>query len=209
MADNNLSGKRIAFLATDGVEQVELTDPWQAVKDAGATPELISLKSGKIQGWNHDKKGKKFKVDKLVHETSAEDYDGLVLPGGVMNPDTLRMYDEAVDFVRDFFKQEKPVASICHGPWMLVEADVVDGRRLTSWPSVKTDIRNAGGNWVDEEVVVDNGLVTSRKPDDLPAFCAKAVEEFAEGRHATQQVGVGAGAAENDRGTPASRIDDL
>lgn len=207
MAENTLSGKRIAFLATDGVEQVELTDPWEAVKSAGATPELLSIKSGKIQGWNHDKKGKKFTVNKLVGEASAEDYDGLVLPGGVMNPDTLRMYDAAVDFVRDFFKQEKPVASICHGPWMLVEADVVEGRTITSWPSVKTDIRNAGGNWVDQEVVVDNGMVTSRKPDDLRAFCAKTIEEFAEGRHAEQ--GVGAGAAQVGSGTPEVRIDDL
>ena len=188
MAENNLSGKRIAFLATDGVEQVELTDPWEAVKSAGGAPELISIKSGKIQGWNHDKKGKKFTVKMLVGEASAEDYDGLVLPGGVMNPDTLRMFDEAVDFVRDFFKQEKPVAAICHGPWLLVEANVVEGRTLTSWPSLKTDSRNAGGNWVDQELVVDNGLVTSRKPDDLPAFCPKAVEEFAEGRHAEQRV---------------------
>jgi protease I len=188
MAENNLSGKRIAFLATDGVEQVELTDPWEAIKSAGGAPELISIKSGKIQGWNHDKKGKKFAVNKLVGEASAEEYDGLVLPGGVMNPDTLRMFDEAVDFVRDFFKQEKPVAAICHGPWLLVEANVVEGRTLTSWPSLKTDIRNAGGNWVDQELVVDNGLVTSRKPDDLPAFCPKAVEEFAEGRHAEQRV---------------------
>jgi protease I len=209
MAENNLSGKRIAFLATDGVEQVELTEPWQAVKAAGATPELISIKSGKIQGRNHDKKGKKFNVNKLVHESSAENYDGLVLPGGVMNPDTLRTYDEAVDFVRDFFKQEKPVAAICHGLWMLVEADVVEGRKLTSWPSLKTDIRNAGGEWIDQEVVVDNGLVTSRKPDDLPAFCAKAVEEFAEGRHETQDVGAGASSGDIERGTPASRIDDL
>jgi protease I len=209
MAEHNISGKRIAFLATDGVEQVELTEPWQAVKAAGSTPELISIKSGKIQGQNHDKKGKKFNVDKLVHESSAENYDGLVLPGGVMNPDTLRTYDEAVDFVRDFFKQEKPVAAICHGPWMLVEADVVQGRKLTSWPSLKTDIRNAGGEWVDQEVVVDNGLVTSRKPDDLPAFCAKAVEEFAEGRHERQGVGAGVMFGNRERETPASRIDDL
>jgi protease I len=209
MAQNDLSGKRIAFLATDGVEQVELTEPWEAVKSAGATPVLISIKSGKIQGWNHDKKGKKFTVNKLVEEVSAEGYDGLVLPGGVMNPDTLRMNDEAVDFVRDFFKQEKPVAAICHGPWMLVEADVVEGRKLTSWPSLKADIRNAGGKWVDQEVVVDNGMVTSRKPDDLPAFCAKAVEEFAEGRHEAQGVGAGARRTESDLGAPVSRIDDL
>jgi protease I len=129
-----------------------------------------------------------FGVDRLVAEASAEEYDGLVLPGGLANPDTLRMDDAAVDFVRDFFKQGKPVAAICHGPWVLVEADVVEGRTLTSWPSVKTDIQNAGGTWVDREVVVDEGLVTSRKPDDLPAFCAKAVEEFAEGKHAKQRA---------------------
>ncbi len=218
MAEHEVNGKRIAFLATDGVEQVELTDPWEAVKSAGGTPELISIQPGKIQGWNHDKKGKKLKVDKTVNEVSAEDYDGLALPGGVMNPDMLRMHDEAVDFVRDFFKQEKPVAAICHGPWMLVEADVVEGRTLTSWPSVKTDIRNAGGNWVDQEVVVDNGMVTSRKPDDLPAFCAKMVEEFAEGRHEQHHVGAGVGArigAQESRETdqmsdaPRNRVDDL
>ncbi len=183
MASESIKGKRIAFLATDGVEQVELTQPWKTVEDAGATAELISIKSGKIQGMNHDQKADKFSVDNIVADVSAEDYDGLVLPGGVANPDSLRMDAEAVDFVRDFFKQQKPVAAICHGPWMLVEADVVEGRTLTSYPSIKTDIANAGGNWVDKEVVVDKGLVTSRKPDDLPAFCAKAVEEFAEGIH--------------------------
>src|SRR3954447_24789242 len=186
MGNQSITGKRIAFLATDGVEQVELTEPWKAVKHAGGTPELISIKSGKIQGMNHDEKADTFKVDKQVGSVSAEDYDGLVLPGGVANPDTLRLNEDAVDFVRDFFKQGKPVAAICHGPWMLVEADVVGGRIVTSWPSLKTDIRNAGGNWVDEQVVVDNGLVTSRKPDDLKAFCAKAVEEFAEGKHEGQ-----------------------
>lgn len=191
MASHNLQGKRIAFLATCGVEQVELTEPWNAVKSAGGSPELVSLEAGEIQGFNHHDKGDKFKVDKVVDDVSAEDYDGLVLPGGVANPDALRMNDTAVDFVRDFFKQGKPVASICHGPWVLVEADVVDGRKLTSYGSIKTDIRNAGGNWVDEEVVVDNGLVTSRNPDDLPAFCAKAVEEFAEGVHEKQSAGVG------------------
>jgi len=189
MAGENLNGKTIAFLATCGVEQIELTEPWKAVQNAGATLELISLKQGEIQGFNHDKPGDKFTVDKTVDSVSAEDYNGLLLPGGVANPDTLRMNDTAVDFVRDFFKQGKPVAAICHGPWLLVEADVVDGRKLTSYPSIKTDIRNAGGNWVDEEVVVDNGLVTSRNPDDLPAFCAKAVEEFAEGIHEGQRSG--------------------
>ena len=185
---NSISGKRIAFLATDGVEQVELSEPWKAVEAAGGKPELISIKSGEIQGFNHDKKADTFRVDKTVGNVSAEDYDGLVLPGGVANPDTLRTNEEAVDFVRDFFKQGKPVAAICHGPWMLVEADVVESRTLTSWPSLKTDIRNAGGNWVDEEVVVDEGLVTSRTPDDLKAFCAKAIEEFAKGRHAEQHA---------------------
>jgi protease I len=216
MATECIKGKRIAFLATCGVEQVELTEPWKAVKDAGATPELISLKSGEIQGYNHDKKADTFSVDKVVTEVSAEDYDGLVLPGGVANPDTLRTCDDAVDFVRDFFKQQKPVAAICHGPWMLVEADVVDGRTLTSYSSIKTDIKNAGGNWVDKEVVVDNGLVTSRKPDDLKAFCAKAIEEFGEGIHDGQHAGstsgklegwatVGAGGKSGEK----QRIDDL
>ncbi|WP_164101834.1 type 1 glutamine amidotransferase domain-containing protein [Candidatus Laterigemmans baculatus] len=186
MAAQPLQGKRIALLATDGVEQVELTEPWEAVKKAGATVELISLKAGKIQGVHHDEKGDQFPVDKVIDDVSAEDYDGLLLPGGVFNPDALRMNEVAVDFVRDFFKQSKPVAAICHGPWMLVEAGVVEGRTLTSWPSVKTDIRNAGGTWVDQECVVDQGLVTSRKPDDLKAFCGKAVEEFAEGKHASQ-----------------------
>jgi protease I len=186
MANQSIEGKRIAFLATDGFEQVELTDPWEAVEQAGGKPELVSIKVGQIQGMNHDEKADKFPVDHVVGEVNAEEYDGLVLPGGVANPDTLRMNDEAIDFVRDFFKQGKPVAAICHGPWSLVEADVVDGRTLTSWPSLKTDILNAGGKWVDQEVVVDNGLVTSRKPDDLKAFSAKAVEEFAEGRHAQQ-----------------------
>ncbi len=185
MADK-LQGKRVAFLATDMVEKVELTEPWQAVKDEGATPELVSLEEGEIQGFNHYDKADTFKVDKTVEEASADDYDALVIPGGVGNPDTLRMDENAVQLVRDFFEQGKPVGVICHGPWMLVEAGVVRGRKVTSWPSLQTDIRNAGGEWVDEQVVVDNGLVTSRKPDDLPAFNAKIVEEFCEGRHAEQ-----------------------
>jgi protease I len=188
MANQSIHGKRIAFLATDGFEQVELTEPWKAVEEAGGKSELVSIKSGQIQGMNHDEKADKFSVDKTIDQVSAEDYDGLVLPGGVANPDYLRVNEHAVDFVRDFFKQQKPVAAICHGPWTLVEAGVVEGRTLTSWPSLKTDIRNAGGNWVDKEVVVDEGLVTSRKPDDLKAFCAKAVEEFAEGKHAAQRA---------------------
>ena len=179
----DLSGKRIAFLAADGVEQVELTHPWDGIKGAGATVELISLEPGKIQGVNHMEKGDEFSVDRVVSDVNANDYDGLVLPGGVANPDFLRSNDDAVKFVREFFNQHKPVAAICHGPWTLVEAGVVQGRTLTSWPSIQTDIRNAGGNWVDEQVHVDNGLVTSRKPDDLEAFTSKAIEEFAEGRH--------------------------
>jgi protease I len=181
---DKLQGKRIAFLvAPEGVEQVELTEPWKAVKSEGGTPELISLEAGEIQAFNHLDKGDKFPVDRTVADASASDYDGLVLPGGVANPDILRMHDEAVAFAREFVEQAKPVGVICHGPWTLVEADVVRGRTITSWPSLKTDIRNAGGTWVDEEVVVDQGLVSSRNPDDLPAFCAKIVEEFHEGKH--------------------------
>jgi protease I len=178
MAD--LSGKRIAFVATDMVEQVELTEPWKAVEDAGGSPELISLKPGEIQGFDHYDKADTFPVDKTFDESSPDDYDGLVLPGGVGNPDTLRMRDDAVQFARAFVDAGKPVAVICHGPWTLVEADVVRGRTLTSWPSVRTDIENAGGNWVDEPVVVDDNLISSRKPDDLPAFCKTFVEEFAK-----------------------------
>jgi protease I len=177
MAD--LNGKRIAFLATDMVEQVELTEPWKAVEQAGGTPELVSLQEGEIQGLNHYDKADKFPVDRTVDEASPDDYDALVLPGGVGNPDTLRMHDNAVQFARAFMDAGKPVAVICHGPWTLVEADVVRGRTITSWPSVKTDIKNAGGNWVDQEVVVDDNLTSSRKPDDLPAFCSTFVEEFA------------------------------
>lgn len=188
MAAHNLKGKRIAFLCTDGVEQVELTEPREAVEAAGAHTDLVSITTGTIQGMHHDKPGDTFAVDRAVFDVSAEHYDGLVIPGGVANPDRLRMNEDAVNFVRDFFKQGKPVAAICHGPWMLVEADVLDGRTVTSWPSLKTDIRNAGGIWVDQEVVVDEGLVTSRKPGDLNAFCEKAVEEFAEGRHAAQHA---------------------
>src|SRR3954463_6350705 len=179
-----LDGKRIAFLvANEGVEQVELTEPWKAVEQQGATPELVSLESGKVQAFNHLDKGDTFDVDRTVSDASPDDYDALVLPGGVANPDFLRADQDAVAFTRTFFEQGKPVAAICHGPWTLVEADVVRGRTLTSWPSIQTDIRNAGGTWVDEEVHVDQGLVTSRKPDDIPAFSAKAIEEFCEGAH--------------------------
>jgi protease I len=190
---DELKGKRVAFLATDMVEQVELTEPWKAVKEAGATPELISLEEGEIQGFNHYDKADTFTVDRTVEEARADDYDALVVPGGVGNPDTMRTDENAVELVRQFFEQGKPVGVICHGPWMLVEAGVVRGRRVTSWPSLQTDIRNAGGEWVDEEVVVDEGLVTSRKPDDLPAFNAKIVEEFAEGKHERQAQKTAAG----------------
>ena len=184
--ENELEGKKIAFLAADGVEQVELTEPWRAVEEAGGEPELLSIASGEIQAFNHLDHGDTFSVDREVAQADAADYDGLVLPGGVANPDFLRGDEKAVGFVRGFFDQGKPVGVICHGPWTIVEAGVVKGRTITSWPTLRTDIQNAGGNWVDEEVVVDAGLVSSRKPDDLPAFCAKIVEEFAEGEHAEQ-----------------------
>jgi deglycase len=178
-----LRGRRIAFLATDGVEQVELSEPPEAVKRAGADVAVISLQAGEFQGFDHLDKGRTFHADRAVADVRADDYDGLVLPGGVANPDFLRADADAVAFVRAFAEAGKPIGAICHGPWTLVEADVVRGRTLTAFPSIRTDIRNAGGEWVDEEVCVDQGLVTSRKPDDLPAFCAKIVEEFAEGVH--------------------------
>ena len=181
-----LEGKKIAFLATDLFEQVELTEPWDALKSEGAEVELISLQAGEIQGAHHAEKGDLFKVDKVIDDCAVTDYDGLVLPGGVHNPDTLRTNPKAVRMVQEFFYQHIPVAAICHGPWMLVEAGVVKGRKLTSWPSLSRDIKNAGGEWVDEQVVVDNGLVTSRKPDDLKAFCTKMIEEFCEGKHSRQ-----------------------
>jgi protease I len=173
---NQLKGRKVAFLATDGVEQVELTAPWNAVKQAGADAILVSDHSGEIQGVNHDAKGEKFRVDVEVGAVSARDFDALVLPGGVANPDKLRTNDDAVRFVRNFMELDKPVAAICHGPWLLVEADAVRGRTITSWPSLETDVRNAGGAWVDKQVELDQKLLTSRKPDDLPAFCAKLVE---------------------------------
>ena len=189
-----LDGKTIAFLAADGVEQVELTEPWKAVEQAGGTPELISLEAGEGQGFEHLDKGDTFAVDQTADEADSSRYDGLVLPGGVANPDFLRADDDAVAFVRSFFDDGKPVAAICHGPWPLIDAEVVRGRTLTSWPSLRADLRNAGATWVDEEVHVDNGLVTSRKPDDLPAFCEKLVEEFCEGTHEGQRPGAGAAA---------------
>jgi protease I len=183
---NDLRGKRIAFLFADGVEQVELEEPLRAMKEEGAETELISLETGEVQMFQHHDKGDTIAVDKAVADADPNDYDGLVLPGGVINPDRLRGDEDAVAFVRAFLEQGKPVGAICHGPWTLVEAGVVKGRTLTSWPTLKTDIRNAGGNWVDEEVHVDAGLVTSRKPDDLTAFNAKLVEEFREGVHEAQ-----------------------
>jgi protease I len=177
-----LEGKKIALVATDGFEDSELTQPLEAVRGAGAEVVVIAEEPGKITG----KEGTAVGVDETVGGVDASQFDGLLIPGGVANPDKMRMNQEAVSFVRDFFEQHKPVAAICHGPWLLVEADVLDGRTLTSWPSLKTDIKNAGGSWVDEEVVVDQGLVTSRKPDDLQAFSSKTIEEFAEGKHEQQ-----------------------
>lgn len=188
----NLSGKRVAFLMTDGVEESEFVKPREAVESAGGKPEVISLKAGAVQAMRHTDKGSRFPVDVVIADADPAQYDALVLPGGVANPDRLRTDVRAVEFVRAFFTAGKPVAAICHGPWMLVEADVVRGRTVTSWPSLRTDLVNAGANWVDEMVRVDAGLVTSRNPDDLPAFCAKLVEEIAEGAHARQPAGAGA-----------------
>ncbi|MFL5485958.1 MAG: type 1 glutamine amidotransferase domain-containing protein [Gemmatimonadaceae bacterium] len=176
---SQLNGRKVAFLATDGVEQVELTAPWNALKQAGADEVLVSDKLGEIQSTNHDEKGERFHVDVEVSKVSARDFDALVLPGGVKNPDKLRTNDDAVRFVREFMELDKPVAAICHGPWLLVEADAVRGRTMTSWPSLETDIKNAGGAWVDKQVQLDQKLLTSRKPDDLPAFCAHLVELLA------------------------------
>jgi protease I len=195
MADD-LNGKRIAFLvAQEGVEEVELTEPWKAVEQAGATPELIAPESGEVQAFQHLDKSERFAVDKTLAQADPGDYDGVVLPGGVANPDQLRTEPKAVEFLRRTFAEGKPVGVICHGPWTLVEADLVRDRTITSWPSLKTDIVNAGGDWVDEEVVVDAGLVSSRNPDDLPAFCAKIVEEFSEGRHEVAHAGATANGA--------------
>ena len=183
-----LNGKRIAFVvANEGIEQVELTRPWQAVEEAGGEPVLLAPESGQAQAFDHLDKADTFDVDQVLSEADPSDFDGLVLPGGVANPDNLRTHEEAVGFIRAFFEAGKPVAAICHAPWTLIEAKVVEGRKLTSWPSLQTDLRNAGATWVDEEVVTDQGLVTSRKPDDLDAFCAKAVEEISEGVHEEQR----------------------
>lgn len=188
MSSHSIKGKTVAFLVTDGFEQVELTKPWKAVEEAGGTPVLVSpkKKGEQVQGMNHFEKADKFDVDQCACDAEVDQYEALVLPGGVANPDTLRTCPDSVKFVRGFFKEHKPVAAICHGPWTLIEARVVDGRKVTSWPSLKTDLINAGANWVDEECVCDEGLVTSRNPDDLPAFCDKLIEEVAEGKHKLQ-----------------------
>jgi deglycase len=185
-----LKEKTVAFLtAQEGVEEVELTQPWKAVQDAGGTPKLIAPEAGEIQAFNHLDKSATYPVDEALADADPDSYDALVLPGGVANPDRLRTDMRAVRFIQSIFSAGKPVGVICHGPWTLVEADLVRGRKLTSWPSLQTDIRNAGGDWVDQEVVVDQGLVSSRKPDDLPAFCAKIIEEFTEGRHEVAHLG--------------------
>jgi protease I len=188
---NDLKNKRVAILVGDGFEQVEMTEPRKALQDAGAKTELVSPAKQEVQGWNHQQKAGKFPVDVELDAARPEKYDALLLPGGVMNPDQLRTNPKAVEFVKSFFREGKPVAAICHGPWMLVEADVVRGRAVTSWPSVKTDLRNAGAKWLDMEVVTDHGLVTSRKPDDIPAFNRKMIEVFADGAPVPQTAGGG------------------
>jgi protease I len=179
----DLKGLRVASLVADGFEQVELTEPRKALKQAGAETQIVSPVKGEVKGWNHFDKGDSFPVDVQLKAADPQNYDALLLPGGVANPDQLRMIPEAVSFIKRFFEARKPVAAICHGPWPLIDAGVVKGRKITSWPSLKADLRNAGAEWVDEEVVTDNGLVTSRKPEDIPAFNRKMIEEFAEGRH--------------------------
>jgi protease I len=183
-----LNGKKVAILVEDGFEQIELTSPKQALEQAGATTHIISPKRDKVKGWDKTKWGQEFPVDAPVEQANANNYDALLLPGGVMNPDKLRINKSAVQFVRSFFDQGKPVAAICHGPWPLIEANVVKGRKMTSYPSLQSDLKNAGANWVDQEVVVDQGLVTSRNPDDLPAFNRKMIEEVAEGQHERQRA---------------------
>jgi protease I len=180
---NELSGKRVAVVATDGFEQVELTEPVKALKGAGADVKVISPKSGEIQGYNHHDKPDGIPVDQTLDRASPDRFDALVLPGGVINPDALRIEPKAISFIRHFVESGKPIAAICHGPWTLINAGGVKGKRMTSWPSLELDLKNAGATWVDEQVVTDHGLVTSRKPDDIPAFCKKMIEEFQEGRH--------------------------
>jgi len=184
----NLSGKRVAILVTDGFEQVELTSPKQALEAAGAQTQIVSPNPDKVKGWEHTDWGDEFPVDVPLDQAKPEDYDALLLPGGVMNPDKLRMDTQATLFVRSFFEAQKPVAAICHGPWTLIEAGVVQNRKLTSYPSIQSDLKNAGAQWMDQEVVVDEGLVTSRNPDDLPAFNRAMIEEIAEGRHERQRA---------------------
>lgn len=182
-----LNGRKVAILVEEGFEQVELEEPRKALEAAGATTHVVSPRKGKVRGWNHTDWGDEVDVDVHLDDADASDYDALLLPGGVMNPDKLRTNEKAVRFTRSFFDQGKPVASICHGPWMLVEADVVRGRKVTSYPSIRTDLENAGAEWTDQEVVTDHGLVTSRSPNDLPAFNKKMIEEFAEGIHEAQR----------------------
>jgi protease I len=213
----HLNGKKVAILVTDGFEQVELTEPRKALEEAGAQTRIVSPAQGQVKGWKDKEWGDVFPVDIPLDNASPDDYDMLLLPGGVMNPDQLRMIPKAVRFVREFFDAGKPIAAICHGPWTLVEADVVRGYTLTSWPSLQTDIRNAGGIWVDREVVTDNGLVTSRKPDDIPAFNRKMIEECAEGEHVRRQTTPAAQSVPEhigrgnqhpeDMGVPASEIE--
>jgi protease I len=186
--DQQLNGKKVAILVENGFEQVEMTEPRKALQEAGAQTQIVSPVQGRVKGWNHTEWGDSFPVDVPLENARPDDFDALMLPGGVMNPDKLRMNPKAVQFVRAFFDAGKPIAAICHAPWSLVEADVVRGRTLTSWPSLRTDIRNAGGHWVDQEVVTDNGVVTSRKPEDIPAFNRKMIEEFAEGKHYQRQA---------------------
>src|SRR5947209_16049729 len=188
---STLDGKKVAILVADGFEQVEMTKPRAALEEAGAKTTIVSPSGKQIQGMNHADKGDKFDVDLALEEARPEEFDALMIPGGLMNPDTLRSTPAALEFTKHFFREGKPVAAICHGPWVLIDAGVVSGRTLTSWPAIKTDVKNAGGNWVDEEVVVDNGLVTSRKPDDIPAFNEKMIEEFCEGRHAPKTAMAG------------------
>ncbi|HEY3662695.1 MAG TPA: type 1 glutamine amidotransferase domain-containing protein [Chthoniobacterales bacterium] len=182
--NKKLDGKKVAVLVANGFEQVEMTKPREALKEAGADTKIVSIKSGQVQGMNHDEKGDKFDVDLTLDSAQAEDFDALLMPGGLLNPDAMRQEESALEFVRGFFDAGKPVAVICHGPQVLINADLVRGRTMTSWPALKVDMKNAGANWVDEEVVVDNGLVSSRNPDDIPAFNKKMIEEFAEGKHA-------------------------
>lgn len=185
---NELNGKKVAILVADGFEQVEMTKPREALKEAGAETKIVSLKSGKVKGMNHDEKGDEFDVDLALGSAKGDDFDALLLPGGLMNPDALRQEESALEFVRHFFDAHKPVAVICHGGQTLITADLVRGRTMTSWPAIEADLKNAGAHWVDEEVVVDNGLVSSRKPDDIPAFNKKMIEEFAEGKHEGRHI---------------------